>query len=64
MLRGEEEGKLEGIRHMAVQGYLAHKKSSRPRTRRLGPYGGPMGGGRFLMSEVPLSGQRQGAGGK
>ena len=41
----------------SLQGYLAHKKLSPPRTLQqayLDPYGGPRGGGLFLMSEVPL----------
>ena len=40
-----------------LQGYLAHKKHPPPRTLQwdfLGSYGGPRGGGRFLMIEVPL----------
>ena len=40
-----------------VQGYLTHKKQSPLETysgKSLGPYGGPRGGRRVLMSEVPL----------
>jgi hypothetical protein len=36
-----------------VQGYLAHKNTQPPRTT-IGPYCRVLGGGRFLMSEVPL----------
>ena len=45
-----------GSRVDGVQGYLAHKKQPTPGTLQLslGPYGGPGGGGAFLMSEVPL----------
>jgi hypothetical protein len=41
----------------ALQGYLAHKKAPPPRTLQHAHASGPMlvlGGGRFLMSEVPL----------
>ena len=40
-----------------LQGYLAHKKTPPRRTLlglSLGPFDGPRGGGRFLMSEIPL----------
>ena len=42
---------------LLLQGYLAHEKHPPPRTLQkdyLGSYGGPRGGGLFLMSEVPL----------
>ena len=41
----------------AVQGYLAHKKQPAPMTLQQGYAQGPtvvLGGGQFLMSEVPL----------
>ena len=50
-----------GVRHYdpeKLQGYLAHKKQPPPEDPTaglcLGPYGGPIGGGQFLVSEVPL----------
>ena len=47
------EAEWRVARHL--QGYLAHKKQPPPRTLPcLGTYGGPRGGGLFLMSEVPL----------
>ena len=46
-----------------VQGYLAHTKTSSPMTLKGGlylwSYGGPRGGGLFLMSEVPLYGSKR-----
>ena len=43
---------------LRVQGYLAHKNNLPPYDPTvalcLGLYGGPRGGGRFLMREVPL----------